>query len=286
MEVRRSVNTRFWADTFIEDLDPKEKLLFLYLLTNEKTNMLGCYEISKKRISYETGITAEDIDKAFEGFERLRKAYFFDGFVFLPNWIKNQSMNKNMLTSAKNDYMSLSNSLKLRLKENGFEGFGRVSKGSEGFGRVSNDLESVSNDSPENNEENLTLPNDSLILPKKEKEKEKEDEKEDENEKDISNLFSETEKFLTDNKIKNFETLEFLSSPAWFESKSMQLRIPHEESLMSYATDFLIDIRDRDLLEGKELIGLRSYFISWVKMKRSKEAAKSTETYFIPNPNR
>jgi len=147
MEVRRSVNTKFWSDAFVEELETNEKLLFLYLLTNEKTNMLGIYEISVKRISYETGLSYETIKKAFEGFERVRKAFFFDNWVFLPNWIKNQSMNTNMMKSARKEFNALPNELIIRLQSNGFEGFESLSNGL-------------------------------AILPKKEEEKEEENEKE------------------------------------------------------------------------------------------------------------
>ena len=41
---QRYVNTRFWNDTYVSSLDPIEKLLFIYLLTNEHTNISGVYE--------------------------------------------------------------------------------------------------------------------------------------------------------------------------------------------------------------------------------------------------
>ena len=60
-EKLRSVNTKFWDDPFIEDLPPTEKLLFLYLLTNPLANLLGIYEITVKRISYDTGLSREAV---------------------------------------------------------------------------------------------------------------------------------------------------------------------------------------------------------------------------------
>jgi hypothetical protein len=67
----RSVNTRFWEDPFVEELTPSEKLLFLYLLTNPLANLLGIYEITIKRISYDTG---------YEWFGTVRKGS--KGFLF------------------------------------------------------------------------------------------------------------------------------------------------------------------------------------------------------------
>ncbi len=251
MDIRRSVNTKFWSDAFIEELGPKEKLLFLYLLTNEKTNMLGVYEISIKRIAYETGLTKEEIKKPFEAFESLSKAFYFDNIVFLPNWIKNQSMNTNMMKSAKTEYASFSNDLKNRLKANGFEGFESLSKGCQ-------------------------------TLPKKEEEKEeeKEDEKEDEIEKEKFYPID-FKNFLKLENIKNSECLEFLSSEMWFESKSMQLS-SETKILSEKAKEFIIDLRDREMIEGKTLIDLRSHFVSWFKRKRDLERPLVSQKYLTP----
>lgn len=129
MDVRRSINTKIWSDEWFESLDQKEKLLWIYLLTNSHTNMLGVYEISPKKISFETGLAVKDILKAFEGFERVRKGYYYNQkYVVLVNWIKNQSMNDNMVTSASNLYDALHIELKDIMLSNGFKGFERVSK--------------------------------------------------------------------------------------------------------------------------------------------------------------
>jgi len=253
MDVRRSVNTKIWSDPFFEELDKEEKLLFLYLLTNEKTNMLGIYELSMKRTISETGLSFEEIRKAFEGFERVRKAFKFDNFVFLPNWIKNQAMNKNMLKSASDAFNCLSEDIIISLKLNGFEGF-------------------------------ESLRNPSLILPKKEREKEREKEdeieieKEDEREKGKSLTF---ENFLIESKILNSDVIEFLNSESWFEGKAMQLE-SETEILTEKAKEFLISIRDRDQIEGKELNDLRAHFVSWFKKNREFEKPKSKPDYLAP----
>jgi hypothetical protein len=130
MSVRRFINTKVWSDAWIESLDPIEKLVWLYLLTNDYTNMLGIYQVSMKRIIFETGLTQTQITKALKGFESVRKAfYWFDEWIFLPNWIKNQSMNPNMLRSATENFKVLPKHLIDKLKDNGFEGFESLSNG-------------------------------------------------------------------------------------------------------------------------------------------------------------
>ena len=129
----RSVNTRFWDDTFISELNPSEKLLFLYLITNPLTNLLGIYEITIKRISFDTGLKTDIIRKGFERFEKVKKVFFVDGFIILPNFLKNQRLNANMKIAVSKEFNGLPNELKSNILGNGSEG---LSNDSEGFQMV------------------------------------------------------------------------------------------------------------------------------------------------------
>jgi len=100
MSKLRSVNTHFWSDNYVIDLDPTEKLLFLYLLTNENTNMLGVYELHLRKIAFETGIDKNMVEKIFDRFSKDDKASYVDGYVCLHNFTKHQSYNTNMKKSA------------------------------------------------------------------------------------------------------------------------------------------------------------------------------------------
>lgn len=131
MDTRRSINVRIWADSWIEELTLTEKLVWIYLLTAPYSNMLGIYEVSIKRISSDTGVNIEMVRKALEGFEKVKKAYYIDGFIFICNWIKNQSMNPNMVKSAINDFAKLPESLKIKLNDIGYESFESLSNPSE-----------------------------------------------------------------------------------------------------------------------------------------------------------
>jgi len=114
MNKHRSVSTHFWSDNYVIDLDPTEKLLFLYLLTNERTNMLGIYEIHIRRIAFDTGIDKEMVKKILDRFEEDGKASYIDGYVVLHNFTKHQAYNTNMKKSALNAFKELPNSLKTR----------------------------------------------------------------------------------------------------------------------------------------------------------------------------
>ena len=132
--MRRSVNTSFWSDPWVEELAPTHKLLFLYLLTNENTNMLGIYETSVKRISFDTGIDKETVRKALEGFESIGKVFFkMDRYIVLPNFLKHQNMNPNMQKSAVDVWNGLPKELKpselIEPLPKDSKGFQRLSKG-------------------------------------------------------------------------------------------------------------------------------------------------------------
>lgn len=112
MSKLRSLSTAFWSDPFIEELSPSEKLLFIYLITNEKTNMLGIYESSIKKISFETGIPSNTISEALKKFEASGKVKYANNYVILVNFMKHQNFNPNMMKSAIDTYNSLPNELK------------------------------------------------------------------------------------------------------------------------------------------------------------------------------
>lgn len=132
-EKLRSVNTKFWDDPFIEELSPSEKLLFLYLLTNPLANLLGIYEITIKRICYDTGLNKETVLNGLERFGTVRKAYYNDNFIILPNWLKNQRLNRNMKINVGKYFNELPMSLKTNILSNGSES---LPNGSESFATI------------------------------------------------------------------------------------------------------------------------------------------------------
>lgn len=118
----RSVNTKFWDDSFISELTPSEKLLFLYLLTNPLTNLLGIYEITMKRISFDTGLKTDIIQKGLEGFKKVKKVYFVNDFIILPNFLKNQRLNTNMKIGITKIFNQLPNKLRDSILSNHSKG--------------------------------------------------------------------------------------------------------------------------------------------------------------------
>lgn len=89
----RMINTNFWKDTYVIDLDPTEKLLFLYLLTNPRTTIAGIYEISLREMAFDTGIDRDMVQKILDRFIRDEKIIFKKNWIAMQNWLKHQAKN-------------------------------------------------------------------------------------------------------------------------------------------------------------------------------------------------
>jgi len=96
------INTRFWIDDYIANLDPVEKLLFLYLLTNPSTDICGVYELPTKNMALDTGLDREMVLKILSRFSRDKKVYYHKGWVGIVNFIKHQSLNPKVMEGIKN----------------------------------------------------------------------------------------------------------------------------------------------------------------------------------------
>ena len=85
------INTRLWNDGWVrEKLNPLDRLVFIYLLTNEHTNISGIYELPISTMSFETGIEKEELNKSM--LPRLEpKVFYKKGWVILINFLKHQN---------------------------------------------------------------------------------------------------------------------------------------------------------------------------------------------------
>jgi len=101
--ITRIIYTELWQDDFFISLNSKEKLIFIYYLTNESVNIIHLYRCSLARISGDTGIDTPIIIEAQKKFEKAEKIYFNSGFVFLKNAHKFEKYNgeKNEVSKLK-----------------------------------------------------------------------------------------------------------------------------------------------------------------------------------------
>jgi len=90
MATQRYISTSFWDDEWIQTLDPSEKLLYLYLMTNPLTNIAGVYKITVRRMCFDTGFNADTVGHILGKFEKAGKAYIYDEYIVLPSWPQHQ----------------------------------------------------------------------------------------------------------------------------------------------------------------------------------------------------
>jgi len=48
----RQIHTRIWKDSWFIELEPCDKLLFIYLFSNERASVSGIYDISIKVMAF------------------------------------------------------------------------------------------------------------------------------------------------------------------------------------------------------------------------------------------
>lgn len=114
MAKSRVINTRFWSDGFVRTkLNPLDRYVFLYFLTNERTNICGAYELPLEIVASETGIERETLLKMMPRFEG--KIYYEGDWVVMPNFIKHQTLNPSVLAGIKREYNILPKVVKDRL---------------------------------------------------------------------------------------------------------------------------------------------------------------------------
>lgn len=107
----RSVYTTFWTDTKIcDEFTPQEKYFMLYCLTNNYTNLCGCYEISIKQISNDTGYKEAIVHDLLNTFTNDYGIilYNFENKELLIknwykyNWTKSEKLDKPLLKEIEN----------------------------------------------------------------------------------------------------------------------------------------------------------------------------------------
>lgn len=91
MATQRYISTSFWDDKWIRSLNPSDRYLYMYLLTNTLTNICGIYQITIDRIAYDTGYDERTLRPMLDKFKEAKKAALIDDeWMILPSWPKHQ----------------------------------------------------------------------------------------------------------------------------------------------------------------------------------------------------
>lgn len=94
----RQIHVDIWDDPWFLELDAEGKLLFIYLFSNKRTNVIGLYEIARKAIAFESGLPLEIIERLLDEFAEMGKIHTIDSWVWVPKLL---TRNTNNLRSPK-----------------------------------------------------------------------------------------------------------------------------------------------------------------------------------------
>lgn len=103
----RKFDTGTWGDKKFERLNPMERYLFLYLWSNEQCNQSGVYEITLRRIEFETKLPIKGGSTPLEPMlkdlaEKHKMIYWWpdDEVILVRKFLKRQCQNKQFAESA------------------------------------------------------------------------------------------------------------------------------------------------------------------------------------------
>jgi hypothetical protein len=102
MATQRMVTTTIWTKSqkFIK-LDPLQRYLFLYLITNERVELCGAYEMMLREMALWTGLDErETLPNMLQALEDAGLAAYIDGWVVIPNYLKLQNLNNRSVKAG------------------------------------------------------------------------------------------------------------------------------------------------------------------------------------------
>lgn len=110
----RIIQTKIWKDNYYGELNRVEKLLFIYLLTNEKVNLCGMYELSDREIKFDLDLNEAELQEAKAHLQQDGKFIFLNGWVRIINYDKYNSYTGDKNETAKEKELKL---IPIELKE-------------------------------------------------------------------------------------------------------------------------------------------------------------------------
>ncbi|AFG37643.1 zinc ribbon domain-containing protein [Spirochaeta africana] len=95
MATQRYISTSFWDDKWVRSINPMDRYLYMYLMTNPLTNIAGVYEITIDRIAFDTGIDERSLRPMLESLSEAGKVHYYqEEWIIIPTWPKHQQYEK------------------------------------------------------------------------------------------------------------------------------------------------------------------------------------------------
>ena len=106
MAIYRQVYMTFWTDPkVVNDFTPEDRYFYLYLITNNHTNLCGCYEVSLKQMVWETGYNEDTVARLIKRLTETHDVIRYDAVtneLLILNWHKyNWTRSKDLLNNVK-----------------------------------------------------------------------------------------------------------------------------------------------------------------------------------------
>jgi uncharacterized phage protein (TIGR02220 family) len=108
----RTIDTRFWTDPKVRQLNTNNKLLFLYFITSPHAHFSGIYYLPKTTTSHETGIRLADVTKGIDTLSMagIVMADTLSELIWVVNMFRYQSHSEKLLKGIANHLGGLHNS--------------------------------------------------------------------------------------------------------------------------------------------------------------------------------
>jgi hypothetical protein len=113
----RKLHTTFWSDPFVESLSDRQKLFYLYLMSNDKTKQSGIYEISLRQIKFETGFSESEVRELLQFLIDKNKIKWSEqtNEIALGNWSKyNFSNSPKIVKCIQTELLEVKNTLLIK----------------------------------------------------------------------------------------------------------------------------------------------------------------------------
>lgn len=101
MSKQRIIKDEVWDDEWFYDLDPVEKLVWLFLLTNARCNIAGFYKLNLKWGARTVGLDLDVFQKIMARFVRDEKLWMFEEWLVIINFTKHQAENPSVKIGIK-----------------------------------------------------------------------------------------------------------------------------------------------------------------------------------------
>lgn len=99
----RQIHVSIWKDDWFLELEPDEKLFFVYVFSNELASLSGLYKLPLRVMAFETGLTIEQIKTFLAKFEQAEKVYYEDGLIWVKSLRKYNQGGGTVQTKIQND---------------------------------------------------------------------------------------------------------------------------------------------------------------------------------------